>query len=97
MKPVLMGGLMGAMMLWMSHDALVSGTTPLALGLFVGAHVAVVILLGLAGLWVARRGPLPSRLAFLTHRPSARHIALMVGSAVLSAGLTHLIHGGAMT
>lgn len=95
-KPVIMGGAMGLMMLAMLHMILTGEgeMTGFVLIVFVLAHLAVVLGLLALSFWAARFAPrVEARLPKL-HRPSLQHVGLMVGSAVLCAGIIHLIHGG---
>ena len=95
LMPMTMGALMGPMMLWMLHGALTgNSTSALALVIFVGAHFLVVALLLVAVFFAARLAPrLQTRLDRL-HRPSLRHIGLMLGSAGMAAASVHFaIHG----
>ena len=97
LKPILMGGAMGLMMLGMLH-LMLTGNSDLggiALALFIGAHLVIVgVLLGL-GLFAARMSPkLRARLAQI-HRPGMRQVMIMALSAGAVALLMHLIlHGG---
>ena len=94
--PVLMGAGMGLMMLWMLHGVLVDGNwvSGWALAVFIGAHVVVAALALATALFAARLSPgMRARLARL-HRPSWRHVGVMLASAAATAGLVHLIHGG---
>ena len=97
MKPVVMGCGMGLMMLWMAHGALAGdgGWGAGALLVFVVAHVAVAAILVAGAVFAARLSPgMRNRLTRL-HRPSRRHLVVMLGSAAGSAALAHLIvHGG---
>ncbi len=90
--PVAMGLIMGPMVLWMIHGAATgNGLSGWALLAFVGAHLVVVgVILG-AGIVAARLAP---GLRHRRHRPSLGHVGLMGASAVASASLVHLIHGG---
>lgn len=92
-----MGAAMGLMMLWMLHGAMTSQseTSALALILFVGAHVAVVAILLIGGLFAARStGPM-QRLLKRLHRPSLSHISAMLTGMIIAAGCAHLtLHGG---
>ena len=67
----------------------------MGMSFFVGAHVVLAVVLIVASLLAARLSPaLKERLARL-HRPSLRHVAVMLLGAMVSAGLVHLIiHGG---
>lgn len=90
--PIAMGAMMGLMILWMMHGQMTGQGAPVAWG-FVLAHVAVIaVVLGGVAMGLHRRFP---RLAgVLRHRPSGRHVALMLGSAVATAFVIHLLHGG---
>ena len=90
--PVLMGTMMGAMGLAMLHGQL-TGTGSNAGLTFVLAHVAVIGAgAGLAFFGLHRRFPALTRV--MSHRPSARHISIMLAAALLTAALIHLTHGG---
>lgn len=95
--PVVMGGVMGLMMMWMLHGAL-TGDGVLgdgALALFILAHLAVAGVLIGAGVFAARLSPRMRGWQARLHRPSVRHVAVMLGSAVTTAGIVHLtVHGG---
>ncbi len=94
--PVLMGPVMGAMMLWMLHGALVGGGVGgVALVVFVLAHVVVVGTVALAAVFAARLSPRLRGWLTRVHRPSLRHVGLMMGSALMTAGVIHVVvHGG---
>ncbi|WP_439122345.1 hypothetical protein [Marivita sp.] len=89
--PVGMGIMMGAMALMMIHGVL-TGNGGASGVLFVLAHVAVI---GLAAVGVAfglhRRWPVLARV--LAHRPTLRHVGLMLAVALATAGIIHLVHG----
>lgn len=96
--PTLMGGAMGLMMLMMVHNLLTSpdgSAGGMALVIFVGAHVAVVALLLIAGFFATRStGPM-QRLLSRLHRPSRAHIGAMLLGMALSGSAAHLfLHGG---
>jgi hypothetical protein len=97
MKPLLMGAVMGPMMLAMLHPMIAGndGRGALALLAFVGAHVAVVIVLALVGVFAARFAPrVQAQLARL-HRPTLAHVTNMMAGAVLAGLMVHLyLHGG---
>ena len=97
MKPIVMGGLMGIMMLWMLHGQMTS-TSALAgwaLVAFIGVHVALIAAAIGAGLFAARLSPKMRAMLARMHRPSFHHIALMLIGMIASAGLVHLyMHGG---
>ena len=90
--PVGMGIMMGAMALMLLHTVL-TGDGGASGVLFVLAHVMVF---GLAALGVTfglhRRWPILARV--LAHRPSRRHVGLMLIVALATAGTIHLVHGG---
>ncbi|MCR9156766.1 MAG: hypothetical protein NXH80_05945 [Rhodobacteraceae bacterium] len=90
--PVGMGIMMGAMALMMLHGFL-TGDGGASGVLFVLAHIAVV---GLAAMGAAfglhRRWPVLARI--LAHRPSRRHLGLMLVVAFATASIIHLLHGG---
>lgn len=94
-KPVIMGGLMGLMMLWMLHGAVTGGgVTGWALVAFVGVHVALVLIAGLAAVFAARLSPKVQELLARVHRPSVRHIGAMLGTAVVVIATVHVsAHG----
>ena len=97
MEPLLLGALMAPIMLWMAHDALASGTFDVgwAAVVFVAAHVAVLALIALAGLWIARRSDRGAAWLARLHRPRLAHVGAMALGVVLSGGLIHFgIHGG---
>ena len=97
MKPFILGGLMGLMMIWMVHGQM-TGTSALAgwaLVAFIGMHVALAIVVICAGLFAARLSPRARAALARLHHPSLHHIALMVVGMGASAGAVHLfIHGG---
>lgn len=95
LMPVAMGGLMGPMLLWMLHGTLTSdGPSGVALAVFVGAHVLIVILLLAATIFAARlSSALRLRMERL-HRPSLRHFSTMLASAVVAAGGLYLFVQG---
>ena len=89
--PIGMGTMMGAMALMMLHGIL-TGDGGVSGVLFVLAHVAVIILAALAvALGLHRRWPVLARI--LAHRPSLRHVGLMLAVALATAGIIHLVHG----
>lgn len=95
-KSLVMGSAMGLMMLAMVHMFLTgeSEVTGIVLMIFILAHLAVVLGLVALSFWAARFAPrIEARLPKIL-RPSLQHIGSMVGSAVLCAGLVHMIHGG---
>ena len=92
MRAVLMGAGMGALMLWMLHDRIMSGvfTGWFEAAIFALAHVAVVVALLALGMVVPG---LRRRLA--GHRPDLRHLAGMGAGMVLSVSIIHAVaHGG---
>ncbi|MCF2869659.1 hypothetical protein L0664_01150 [Octadecabacter sp. G9-8] len=95
MKPVIMGGLMGLMMMWMLHGAVTGdGMAAGALIAFVGAHLALVVIAG-AVIWAGTRfSPRVVRVLSRLHRPSRSHVMVMLASAIVVAGVVHLsAHG----
>lgn len=95
-KPAIMGAAMGAMMLWMLHGLLTgSGVTGLALIVFVGAHFAVALILIGAAVFTARLSPRTKAMIDKLHRPTLRHVGIMLTAALITATAIHLtIHGG---
>lgn len=96
LAPVLMGSAMGLMMLWMLHGAL-TGEGAMGAGalvVFVGAHVVIAAVAILAVVFAARLSERANGWLNRLHRPSLRHVGLMLGSAALSAGAVHLIAHG---
>jgi hypothetical protein len=95
MKPVVMGGLMGLMMMWMLHGAL-SGVGMAAgpLIAFVGAHLALALIATVL-IWAGTRlSPRFVSILSRLHRPSLSHVGAMLVSTVVAAGLVHLsMHG----
>lgn len=93
--PMGMGAMMGAMGLWMLHQAQ-TGTSMVGGAVFVLAHVAVLAVVVAAALLVRRGlgGKRIQALARIRHRPSLAHVAVMLGTALITALLIHLIHGG---
>ena len=97
MKPMIMGGLMGLMMMWMLHGALTGGGTPGASALvaFVAAHVGLAAIAFGAVLFAARLSPRTKALTDRLPRPSFRHVGLMLAAALIVTATVHLvIHGG---
>lgn len=94
LKPVLIGAAMAAMVLWMGHGRIMSGEISLTAGavLFVLAHVAVLVFVLGAAMFV----PQLRRFA-LRHRPSVRHIGLMMmGMSACAAGIHSVMHGSVL-
>ena len=89
--PIVMGAVMGPMMLWMAHRWIVSGAAATPMLGFAAAHLAILAVLLGGGLLLGRRAPALRR---RLHRPSAAHVARMLGAAAVSAGIVHLLHGG---
>ena len=91
-RPMGMGIMMGAMALWMLHGYLTGTGGGLPGVTFVLAHVAGVAIAVIGvGLGLHRRWSALARV--LSHRPSMRHLGLMPGVAIGTAGLVHLVHG----
>lgn len=96
-KPLLMGAVMGPMMLAMMHKVLTGddGRGALALLAFVGAHAALVVGLGLMGLFAARFAPKLRVYLARLHRPTLAHVANMLAGAALTGVVVHLyLHRG---
>lgn len=93
--PLGMGVMMGAMGLWMLHQAQ-TGTSMIGGVAFVLAHVAVLAAVAIAALLVRRGlgGQTAQTIARVRHRPSVAHLAVMLTTALITALLIHLIHGG---
>ncbi|MBU2991851.1 hypothetical protein Q4555_14195 [Octadecabacter sp. 1_MG-2023] len=97
LMPAVMGGLMGLMMMWMLHGALTGeGTVGRgALIAFVAAHIILVAAIVSAAVFAARLSPRAHAWIERLHRPSLRHIGMMLAGAIAVAGSVHLIaHGG---
>ena len=95
-RPFIMGSAMGAMMLWMLHQSLISGSGigGWAALTFVLAHFAVVGAALSVTVFAVRLSPRwRARLARL-HRPDIRHLGAMAIGAVGAAAVIHLtLHG----
>jgi len=95
--PLIIGAAMGLMMLWMVHMQITNGDAG-SLGVliaFVGAHVAVLALVLVVPLLAARRLVWVRHLTDRVHRPSLRHVALMLGGATMATGTAHIVlHSG---
>ena len=92
LKPLGVGALMAALMIWMLHEPIMAGSVDLTFGAlaFVMAHVAMIAGFLLLYLCVPR-----VRAAVKRHRPSLPHVAGMAGGMALSAIAIHLVlHGG---
>lgn len=95
-KPIVMGAVMGAMMMWMLHGLLMGETAmgAVAVMVFVGSHVLLVALALGAALFASRMSPRTRAWIDRLHRPSLHHVAVMLGSAAILAGLVHVsAHG----
>ena len=91
MMPIGMGIIMGMMALIMLHG-IFTGDGGASGVLFVLAHILVIGLAALAVVFgVYRRWPMLARI--LVHRPSWRHVGLMLAAACVTAGMIHLVHG----
>ena len=91
-RAFLIGAGMGALMLWMLHDRIMSSafTGWREAAVFIGAHVVVVFVLLSLGLVFPR---LRRRLA--GQRPDARHLAGMGAGMAVSVLIIHAVaHGG---
>ena len=93
-KPAIAGAVMGLMMLWMLHGQLTGEATAAAPLAFVAAHVVVLVVVLAAGLLGARLSPRARGWMARLHRPGFRHMGAMMGSAFVTAGLVHMLHGG---
>lgn len=93
LTPTVLGTLMGALMLWMLHrQVLVDGAPDIAaLAMFIAAHVLVLaVLLLLPVIATPRLRAWAARL----HRPTPRHVGLMLLGAVIGAAVFHVsAHG----
>ena len=97
LKPIVMGGAMGLMMLWMIHGVLTDNTNmgTMALLMFAGAHVAIALIFVIVGMWATRFAPSLRKRIERLHRPSLRHVLTMVSAALVVMAFTHLtLHGG---
>ncbi|WP_299726474.1 hypothetical protein [uncultured Tateyamaria sp.] len=92
--PAFMGAAMGLMMLWMLHMQLLESS---ALGLgalaaFVGVHIVVIAIIAILP---PIASPRLRHFLMRLHRPNVRHMAVMLASATLAIGSTHiLLHSG---
>lgn len=93
-KPAVMGGAMGLMMMWMLHGFLTGdGMRGWALVAFVAAHVVVVALAIAAALFAARLSPRAQALLARVHRPSLGHVSVMLGAAfAVGLGIHLAVH-----
>ena len=95
--PLVMGILMGAMILMMLHGFLGGETSVLNWGTlaFLGAHVLVALVVFAIVTFGLTRFPKIAEFATKLHRPSRRHVAIMLSSAGVTAFFIHLlVHGG---
>mmetsp|Transcript_18462 Transcript_18462/g.30107 ORF Transcript_18462/g.30107 Transcript_18462/m.30107 type:complete len:99 (+) Transcript_18462:12345-12641(+) len=95
--PLAMGAVMGLMMLWMVHMQITGdgARSRGALLVFVGTHMVLIAALVILPLIASRRLGWVRRVTDRLHRPSLRHIALMLTGAALATAITHVaIHGG---
>lgn len=100
LRPVAMGAVMAPMMLWMLHGQMTTGggLFDWAVIGFVGAHVGLVLAVIFGAVFAARLSPRAKAVIDRLHRPSLRHIGLMLIGMAVAAGLTHLaVHGGLIT
>ena len=95
LMPMTTGALMGPMMLWMLHSALTGNDmSAMTLMVFIGAHLLFVAVLFVAFFFATRLAPKRQLQLNRLHRPSVRHVGLMLGSATTVAAAVHLaIHG----
>lgn len=93
MKPFALGAAMAAMMIWMLHERIMSGSLDLTSGgiAFVLAHVGVVVAIGALSFFVPT-----VRKAVVRHRPSFGHFVFMALGMLAMAGSIHLIMHGAL-
>jgi len=90
-KPFLVGAAMAAMMLWMGHDRIMSGSLDLTVGAmwFALAHLAIGLLI-LAIIFL-----IPSaRRRLRGHRPSLKHVTSMAAGMLATTGVIHLVMHG---
>lgn len=94
MRPVFIGAVMGAMLLWMLHEQIMlEGVSAAGASVaFVAVHVALVGLIALAALFIPK-----VRNAVRSHRPSLRHVGLMVLGLTGSIALIHVTQHGVFT
>ena len=69
--PIIMGALMGLMMMWMLHGAMTgdAGITGWALIAFLGAHLAIALIIAVAVVFAARFSPRSHAWINRLHRP----------------------------
>ena len=91
-----MGIVMGAMVLMMAHGAFSgqSSLTGMAALAFFGAHVALTGVAVVATAFGLTRFPRFAKFASKLHKPNLRHVLAMLASAIVTAAIIHLIHGG---
>jgi len=90
-KPMLMGGVMGLMLLWMLHGQLTGASTLAgpALTLFIAAHVLVIALVACASLFLARLSPRLRNWLNRLHRPNLSHMVSMMVGVFITLGIVH--------
>lgn len=96
-RPLIIGGLMGLMLLWMAHQQMTnpSFVQGAALMTFVGAHLAILAVVLGGAIFASRMHPLLRQIIAKLHRPSWQHMRNMALGMAISAGSAHLIiHGG---
>ena len=90
-NPFLVGSFMAAVMLWMGHDRIMSGSLDLTVGAiwFALAHLAIGLLI-LAIIFL-----IPSaRRRLRGHRPNLKHLTSIAAGMLATAGVIHLVvHG----
>lgn len=93
--PLIMGAAMGGMMVMMLHSVVTgqSSVTLSAALLFIGAHVLVGVVALAIAVFGITRFPRLAQIASRWHRPSPRHVLIMLASASLTVLLVHLMHG----
>ena len=90
-KPLAVGAVMGAMLLWMLHGALMEdGVSAYAVAAFIGAHLIVLAVLVTAGLFAARLSPRTRAMLNRLHRPNLSHIGSMLLGMAAMMGAIHL-------
>ena len=96
-KPMMMGGAMGAMMLWMLHQGLTdpAGLGWVAIAGFVAIHVILAAAVVTGIVFAARLSPTWRARLKRLHRPSMSHLAAMLlGMATVGLTVHIAVHGG---
>ncbi|WP_293443472.1 hypothetical protein [Planktotalea sp.] len=91
---LLMGTFMGAMMLMMLHGFLTGEANAFswATAVFVGAHIVVVLLAVSVVSFGLTRFAWIKKITDRLHRPSTKHVLVMLLSAGFTALFIHLLH-----